>query len=232
LTGPKRSQTSRRNPAGRSRRRHSVGVHRKRLGFKLRLTLAAVAVILCLLASGVLARHFALASNTALTHFDVILVLGSPADRDGNPKPELQARVAEGVREYERGVAPKLILSGGAAHNRFVEAQVMARTAQAQGIPASAIVLESQAMDTIQNACYATRIMKAHNWHSAEVVSSAAHLPRAGLILSGLPIEWRSHAAPPLSPHSAIYSQAEAAVETLKTVRYLVWSRWIEGCEP
>ena len=75
----------------------------------------------------------------------------------------------------------------------------MARTAQAQGIPASAIFVEPEARDTIQNACYSARIMKAHGWRSAEVVSSASHLPRAGIIFSEMPLEWRTHAAPPLA---------------------------------
>ena len=68
-----------------------------------------------------------------------IIVLGTPADRDGNPRPKQLARVTEAVREYKRGVAPRLILTGGAVQNRFVEAQVMARAAEAQGIPESAL---------------------------------------------------------------------------------------------
>jgi uncharacterized SAM-binding protein YcdF (DUF218 family) len=112
-----------------------------------------------------------------------------------------------------------------------VEARVMARVAHAQGIPESAIYAEPEAMDTIQNACYSARIMKAHGWHSAEVVSSASHLPRAAMIFSRLPMEWRMHAAPPLSP-SAAYSAAATVVETLRTARYLVWSRQMERCEP
>jgi uncharacterized SAM-binding protein YcdF (DUF218 family) len=176
------------------------------------------------------------ASNTSLSRFDAIIVLGYPADSDGNPTPEMLARVTEGVREYERGVAPHLILSGGAAHNQFVEARVMAATAHAQGIPLSAIFVEPEAKDTIQNACYSLRIMQAHDWRSAEVVSSASHLPRTGIILGNLPLEWRTHAAPPLEPESAskptAYRWATASVETLKTVRYLVWSRWRERCQP
>ena len=62
---------------------------------------------------------FAPSSNTNLTRFDAIIVLGSPADADGNPTPEQLARVTEGVREYERDVAPRLIFTGGPAHNRF-----------------------------------------------------------------------------------------------------------------
>ena len=73
------------------------------------------------------------------------MVLGSPADADGNPTPIELARVTEAVNEYERGVAPRMIITGGPAKNRFVEAEVMARVAEAQGIPAGAIVEERTA---------------------------------------------------------------------------------------
>jgi uncharacterized SAM-binding protein YcdF (DUF218 family) len=202
------------------------------LGWKAKLSLAGAALFLGLLAWGALARAFAPVSNTNLTRFDAIIVLGYPTDADGNPTPTQLARVSEGVREYGRGVAPRLILTGAAAHNKFVEAQVMARTAQAQGIPKSAIFVEPEAQDTIQNVCFAERIMKAHGWGSAEVVSDAYHLPRAGLILSHAPIQWRTHAAPPLEPESPLLMRAIGAIETLKTVRYLVWTRQMEQCAP
>jgi uncharacterized SAM-binding protein YcdF (DUF218 family) len=202
------------------------------MGWRTRTILALSAAVLVLLGWAVIARLLAPASNTALTRFDALIVLGSPADSDGNPTPGQLARVVVAVREYERGVAPRLILTGGAAHNQFVEAQVMERTAEAEGIPKSAIFIEARAKDTIQNACYSTQIMKAHGWGSAEVISSASHLPRAGMIFSSLPLEWRTHAAPPLSPQSAAYVRATSAVETLKTVRYLIWARWMERCEP
>ena len=205
---------------------------RIRLGWRSRLILAATLLILVLLSWGALARLLVPVTNTSLTRFDAIIVLGTPADRDGNPSPEMLARVTEGVHEYERGVAPRLILSGAAAHNGFVEAHVMAATAYAQGIPESAIFEEPRAMDTIQNACYAERIMKAHGWRSAEVVSSASHLPRAGIIFSELPLEWRTHAAPPLEPEHMAYPWVTASVETVKTVRYLIWTRWRESCQP
>ncbi len=91
------------------------------------------------------------AANTSRDHFDTILVLGTPADDDGNPTAtEEQARVTEAVREYERGVAPRLLFTGGPAHNRFVEADVMAAAAAAEGIPPSAIFVENQGReDTI-----------------------------------------------------------------------------------
>ncbi len=203
-----------------------------RLGWQGWLVLAAFLLVVALAAWGSAARRLAPASNTSLTRFDAIIVLGYPADQDGNPSPTQLARVDEGVREYERGVAPRLILTGGAAHNGFVEAEVMAHTAHAQGIPNSAIFIEPKAKDTIQNACYSVRIMKAHGWRSAEVVCSISHLPRAGLIFSRLPLEWRTHPAPPLSPQSATYTTAVGIVETLNTVQYLAWTRQNERCEP
>jgi len=177
-------------------------------------------------------RYFAPTSNTSLSRFDAIIVLGVPSDDDGNPTPSQLARVTEAVQEYDRGVAPRLILTGGAAHNRFVEARVMARAAEAQGVPESAILVEGESNDTIHNACYSARIMKAHGWRSAEVIAAAVHLPRAGLIFSRLPLEWSAHAAPPLSAQSSLRAEAETAVETLKTARYLVWARQSEYCEP
>jgi uncharacterized SAM-binding protein YcdF (DUF218 family) len=180
----------------------------------------------------VVVRSHAPAGNTSLTRFDAIIVLGTPADKDGNPTPELLSRVTEATHEYERGVAPHLIFSGGAAHNQFVEARVMARAAEAQGIPASAISIEPRAMDTIQNACYSVRIMQDHGWHSAEVISSGFHLARAGLIFKRLPLEWRTHEAPLTPPPSPAYQAAASTVETMKTARYLVWTSWSEHCEP
>jgi len=202
------------------------------MGWRSRIVLTFSLIVVAVVVWAMLARQFAPTSNTSLQRFDAIIVLGYPADSDGNPTPEQLARVTEGVHEYERGAAPRLIFTGGMAHNRFVEAQVMARTAEAQGIPESAIFVEPEARDTIQNACYAVRIMKAHGWTSAEVVSRASHLPRAAIIFSRLPVEWRTHAAPPLEPESTAYTAAAAALETLKTVRYLTYARWAERCQP
>lgn len=214
---------SRSNPSSRSRKR-------QRISWKVRLYLLGFAIIAGILSWGAVARYTAPVSNTSQTRFDAIILLGSPADGDGNPTPLQLAKVNEAVREYERGVAPRLIISGGATHANFVEADVMARTARAEGVPASAIVEERQATDTIQNACYTARIMKSNGWHSAEVISRATHLPRAALIFGGMPIEWRVHAAPLLTPHDGL-EIFSATMETFKTVRYLVWARRMEQCE-
>jgi uncharacterized SAM-binding protein YcdF (DUF218 family) len=186
--------------------------------------------VVVLVAWAAIARSIAPTANTTQNQFDVLIVLGSPADSDGNPTPTEIELVTEAVNEYERGVAPRIIITGGPTHNRFVEAEVMARVAEAQGIPAGAIVEERTARDTMENACDSLRIMRSHGWESAEVVSSASHLPRMGLILSRLPLKWRIHAAPALEPEGEWTRAAMTAVEILKTVRYLVWAREMESC--
>lgn len=178
----------------------------------------------------VFARAFAPTGNTERTRFDAIIVLGSPADAEGNPTPTQLARVIEAVHEYERGVAPRLILTGGPSGNGYVEAKVMARTAEAMGVPASSIFTEPQALDTIHNACYSVQIMQNHGWRSVEVISSASHLPRAGMIFSRLPVEWRTHAAPPLEPGSGFSRNWTGTIEVLKTLRLLVYANWAEKC--
>ena len=134
--------------------------------------------------------------NTERSHFDALIVLGSPANPDGSVSPEQRTRVTEAVREYAAGVAPRMILSGGAAHNAFVEADVMAQLAEHEGVPASAIVEERQAQNTVQNIFYSNAILQERGWSSAEVVSSPSHLPRAALILAHYAIWWRLDAAP------------------------------------
>jgi|HubBroStandDraft_4_1064222.scaffolds.fasta_scaffold340039_2 uncharacterized SAM-binding protein YcdF (DUF218 family) len=135
-------------------------------------------------------------SDTNLRHFDTIIVLGTPANPDGTPSPEQRERTLEGVREFKAGVAPTLILTGGPAHNQYIEAHVMATLAIAQGIPPSAVIEEDHAQNTIQNIFYSQRIMTEHGWTSAEVVSSPSHLPRTALILEHFPLLWRTHPAP------------------------------------
>jgi uncharacterized SAM-binding protein YcdF (DUF218 family) len=196
------------------------------------VVVASIAIAVVLLAWAALARAFAPQGNTSAFRFDTLIVLGSPADAEGNPTPDQLSRVTEAVHEYERGVATHLILTGGPTRGGYVEAEVMARTAEAQGVPASSIVIEPQALDTIHNACYSVRIMKAHGWRSAEVISNTSHLPRAGLIFSRQPIDWRMHAAPSLEPEVTSPVRAGVGLEVLKTLRYLVYAQWAERCTP
>lgn len=135
------------------------------------------------------------AQNTVLTHFDVLIVLGSPADPDGKASPEERERVLEGVREFKAGRAGHIIVTGGAVHNEWNEGRTMAPLALAAGVPTEDLIVEPYARNTIENIFYCHKIMERQGWSSAEVVSSPSHLPRAGLILEHYNFRWRTHAA-------------------------------------
>jgi uncharacterized SAM-binding protein YcdF (DUF218 family) len=157
--------------------------------------------------------------NTQRSRFDVIIVLGYPANPDGTPSAIERARVMEGVREYRRGVAPALLMTGGAAHNQRIEADVMADFAVTQGIPASAVLREEQAHNTIENAYYSVRLMQARGWRTAEVVSSPSHIRRASLTFAHFPIEYRVHGAANPTETGWLYGAAAYIYEAWHTDR-------------
>jgi uncharacterized SAM-binding protein YcdF (DUF218 family) len=153
---------------------------------------AAVALIACVIILYVSIPM----SDTPRQTFDVILVLGNPARPDGSIAPIARSRMLEGIRQYRAGVAPRLLLTGGAVANRYVEADVMRQFALSQGVPVSAVLTEGESRNTIQNAFFSYRIMQAHGWDSALIVSSPSHLRRASLIFSHFPLAWRLQEAP------------------------------------
>lgn len=127
---------------------------------------------------------------------DALLVLGTPAGLHGEINPMQLWRVREAVREFRAGRAPRILFAGGAAANRYVEADVMARLAEEQGVPESAILRERQSHTTLENIADSAQILRAHGWNSVEVISSRQHLPRAAVLLRGTGLKWRVHAAP------------------------------------
>lgn len=169
--------------------------------------------------------------NTKTTHFDTIVVLGTPSLMDGTPSPEQRERVLEGVREYKAGIAPHIIMTGGAAHNHFVEAHTMALFAASQGVPPSDIFEEGQAQNTIQNIYYSAQIMHQHGWSSAEVVSSPYHLGRTSLILMAfnqrqptLNIDWSTHPSLWPSEYFIYHKVVLYSVEAWRCLQFRVHS--------
>src|SRR5215213_5755184 len=73
-----------------------------------------------------------------------IVVLGA-AQYVGRPSPVLRARLDHGIALYKRGLAPRLVLTGGSGPGDTTsEAAVSRRYAMKQGVPDSAILLETE----------------------------------------------------------------------------------------
>jgi uncharacterized SAM-binding protein YcdF (DUF218 family) len=114
----------------------------------------ALLALLALVAEGVFWLGSTLATRPALAGNCAVLVLGYPSNADGSPNSVQRVRVAAGVLAYRRNHCERIIMSGGAAHNTSIEADVMARLALEDGVPASQLVIEKRAQNTWQNVEY------------------------------------------------------------------------------
>ena len=104
---------------------------------------------------------------------DVIVVLGA-AQYDGRPSPVLKARLDHAVQLYKNGLAPRLLFTGGRREGDAVsEAVAGQRYSLKQGVPASAIMLESTSRTTLASIRGAALMLR---------TDTTAELPRVLLV--------------------------------------------------
>jgi uncharacterized SAM-binding protein YcdF (DUF218 family) len=143
---------------------------------------------------GPLERQYAGASDApALPMADAIVVLGGGVKPQNPPRPWVEVNEA-GDRPlyaaylYKLGKAPRLILSGGrlsfgemptSSQVPDSEAQDMQQILRVMGVPDQAILLESQSVNTYENAVNVQRILRQENLQRILLVTSAWHMPRA-----------------------------------------------------
>ena len=112
-----------------------------------------------------------------LERSDAIIVISGDED---------QARLREGLRLWRERWAPRLIFSGAARAGPVSNAEAMRRRAIADGVPASAVLVDDQGADTYGNAVHTRRIMVANGLGSAILVTSPYHLQRAAVTFNGV----------------------------------------------
>jgi uncharacterized SAM-binding protein YcdF (DUF218 family) len=117
--------------------------------------------------------------------YDAIVVLGGGVNDRGTLRPTVELtsysrnRTTCGVDLYQKGYAPKLVLTGGDDSifgTRPRDAPEMKRWAHRLGVPEDAILTEEAARTTYENASGTRRLLGPA---SILLVSSASHLPRA-----------------------------------------------------
>ncbi len=132
--------------------------------------------------------------------FDAIVVPGCPARPDGKPSTCIERRVTAAVAAWRAGEAPRLLLSGGAAHNRFIEAQVMADLARSLGVPDAALIVEPNARHTVSNLRYAADLLLPRGLRRVLVVTDALQLPWALMLADWVGFDARGRLAHPDLP--------------------------------
>jgi uncharacterized SAM-binding protein YcdF (DUF218 family) len=133
----------------------------------------------------------ALLTNTKHANFDVIIVLGNPANSDGSPGEIMRQRVLKALELFRDGRAKHMLFTGGAVYNSYVQAEVMAELARSLGVPGSACVTEPKSRNTYQNLFKAIEILRQNRWSSALIVTSLYHVKRTAFILSHFDLDYQ-----------------------------------------
>ena len=144
----------------------------------LALLLALAALLLLILVIAV--EQFGSADQAQ--NADVIVLLGSFVLPGGKPGPALERRAQHTAALYQRGLARRVICSGGVVTNPPAEAVVACGRLVKLGVPPETLIVEDQSLNTEQNAAYTAHIMRANGWRSVVVVSDGYHLLRAKLM--------------------------------------------------
>lgn len=107
--------------------------------------------------------------------FDAIVVLGCPSEDDGSLSLCQMGRAGQAAIAWRNGHARSFIVTGGAVHTPYVEAEAIAEAMEAMGVPGDRIVLERNALHTDENVYYASEIAKARGLERVAIASTPAH---------------------------------------------------------
>jgi len=121
-------------------------------------------------------------SRPQLRPADAILVLGA-AQYNGRPSPVLRARLDHALDLYHRGLAPRLIFTGGVgAGDTLSEGQVARSYALDHDVPDSVIQIDSVGVTSAESVEEAARLMRSRGWSTALIVSDSYHMLRLELL--------------------------------------------------
>lgn len=114
---------------------------------------------------------------------DAILVLGARVHADGTPSGALGDRTRAAIDLWKRGLAPRLLLSGGRdAGARVSEPEAMRRLALEAGVPEEALVLDESGATSERSIAFAAAAAGERGWRRVLVVSHDYHLARLRLL--------------------------------------------------
>jgi uncharacterized SAM-binding protein YcdF (DUF218 family) len=111
-----------------------------------------------------------------------IVVLGA-AQYVGRPSPVLRARLDHAIVLYNRGLAPRIIFTGGFGdHDTTSEAAVGQKYAIEHGVPPRAILIENSGRSTSESLQNVARLMDAEPSRDVILVSDPFHMLRLSII--------------------------------------------------
>lgn len=107
---------------------------------------------------------------------DCIIVLGCGVNADGIPTPLLSDRLDAAIELYNKGVAPKILMSGDHGKNDYDEVNAMRQYAVSAGVPSEDIFMDHAGFSTYETMYRAKAIFGITR---AVVVTQEYHLTRS-----------------------------------------------------
>lgn len=115
---------------------------------------------------------------------DAIVVLGA-AQYWGQPSPVLKARLDHALELYNRGLAPRIITTGGHGPGaKFSEGEVSRDYLSENGVLAEFVTVEDEGRSTMQSAAAVAEIMDRMQLESCIIVSDDYHIHRVKQMLA------------------------------------------------
>jgi len=153
----------------------------------LLLKIGLIAAAVCLLAAAAVAALSIFVKTTAKPHIlsaqeaaaldaDCILILGCGVRDTGEPSLMLRDRLDMGLKLYELGAAPKLLMSGDHGRITYDEVNVMKDYAMDRGVPSEDVFMDHAGFSTYESMYRAKDVFQAEK---VIIVSQKYHLYRA-----------------------------------------------------
>ena len=151
---------------------------------------------------------------------DVIVVFGA-AEYSGRPSPVLRARLDHALALYRRGLAPRILTTGGAGGDPvFTEGEVGRAYLVRRNVPSEAIIVEPEASSTAESAAAIREILLRMNLRTCIVVSDGYHLFRVQKILANHGVRTFGSPRPGENPNSVRYWR----LCVRQAAAYVMWS--------
>ena len=113
---------------------------------------------------------------------DAIVVMGA-AQYVGRPSPVLRARLDHAHQLWQRELARRVIVTGGRGPGDTTsEAAVSGRYLTGRGIPASALLFETDGRSTRESIAAVAEMMRTHHLRTVLLVSDPFHMLRLRLV--------------------------------------------------
>lgn len=189
----------------------------QRTAFALVLACIALVALACLISLAI--RIERQSTGDEARNADIIIVMGA-AEYSGRPSPVLRARLDHALQLYKQHMAPFIMTTGGPGGDRiFTEAAVGRSYLMDRGVPATAIVTESEGETTMYSISAAAEIMARMDLHSCILVSDGYHIFRAKRMMQYRGI--RVYGSPRQAAHQP--ANREWALYFRQAVAYALW---------